>query len=662
MCIRDRVVDNAIVILENITRHREQGERPDEGAIYGTSEVAMAVAASTLTTVCIFFPILFVKGVTRIFFSQFAVVASIALLGSLFSALTLTPMLSAVLLKTEQFLGTQRKSRFFSLSEKWLEALDAGYSRLLGWALQHRKIVIAGSALTFGLSLLLVPRLGREFMPREDRNVLRGTVYMPVGTRVEITRDVMKRIEEVLAKTIHPEERVATFTRCGTSSTGMAAVMGEEGAHIGFFSVRLATRDVRQRSDVEIAEVVRKHIASLVRELNIEKFTVETTDVLAGMVLGGERPLTVNILGDDIEETDRVAAEIERIVRSAPGTVDISVSREKARPELQILVDRAKAAHLGLNVSSIGETVRASFYGAEASKYRVRGDEYNIFVRLREEDRKNAADVRALPLRLPTGGLVRVEDVAEVKSALGPVRIDRKDQTRVVNVAGDVFGRSLGEVVADIEAKIRNLALPPGIEIRMAGQTEEMRESFFWLILALGIGTILVYMVMASQFESLRGPFVVMFSVPFAFTGVIWALWLRNYHINIVVFLGLLMLIGTVVNNAIVLVDYIGILRARGQAMMDAVRNAGRTRLRPVLMTALTTIVALIPMAWKRGQGAEVWNPLGTTVAAGLLVSTLVTLVLVPTLYSFFERPPAERERDTVRRPALPETNRESDR
>jgi len=629
------VVDNAIVILENIVRHREAGERAAEGAMYGTSEVALAVAASTLTTVCIFFPILFVKGVTKIFFSQFAVVATIALLGSLFSALTLTPMLCAVLLRSERFIA-ETPNRLFRLSEQWFQALERGYAVALGWALEHRKTVVGGAATLFILSLLMVPRLGAEFMPKEDQNSVRGTIYMPVGTRAETTHAVMKRVDEIVREVVHPDERIATFTRCGTSG-GMSAVMQDEDAHIGSFSIRLVPRGERRRSDQEIAAILRQHLIALQRELNIDKFSVETADMMTAMILGGERPLTISILGDDIEATDRVAEEIRQIAMRTPGVVDLSVSRQKARPELQVEVDRIKAAALGLNVAAIGAAARASFYGAQASKYRIHGDEYDIFVKLRPEDRVAPEQVAALPVRLPTGALIRMDNVAEVRRAYGPVRIDRKDQTRVVHVLGDVAGRPLGTVAEEIERQIAGLRLPSGVEIKMGGQTEEQRESFFWLSLALVIGTVLVYMVMASQFESLRRPLAVMFSVPFGFTGVIWAAWARGHHVNIIMFLALLMLVGTVVNNAIVLVDYIGILRARGQSMADAVRNAGRTRLRPVLMTTLTTAVALLPMAFKKGQGAEAWNPLGTAVAAGLLVSTLVTLILVPTVYSLLE-------------------------
>jgi len=292
---------------------------------------------------------------------------------------------------------------------------------------------------------------------------------------------------------------------------------------------------------------------------------------------------------------------------------------------------------MGLNVADVADTVRTSVYGRVASKYRIRGDEYDIRVRLREGDRTRIEDLGQLPLRLPTGDLVRVENVARVEKELGPIKIERKDQRRIIRVEGDVHDRSLGEVMADVQNLIAQNPPPRGLTVVMGGQKEDMREAFLWLTLALAIGIILVYMIMASQFESLVDPFVIMFSLPFAFIGVIWFLFLGGYSLNIIVFLGLLLLIGVVVNNAIVLVDYINILRARGRGMIEAVQEAGRTRLRPVLMTAATTMVALMPMAFKRGQGSEIWNPLGATIMGGLLVSTLVTLVLVPTIYSIFE-------------------------
>ena len=629
------IVDNAIVVLENITRHREQGERPNEGAVFGASEVAMAITASTLTTVCIFFPILFVKGITKIIFTEFAVVICVVLFGSLASAILLTPMLSAKLLGRMK--TGIRQGRLFQMSENAFDALSEWYSSLLGWALGHRKTVMVLAVLLFAASLLFLPHLGSEFMPSEDKAIVRGTIHLPVGTRVEETARVMRALDKIIKEEVTEDERIAVFTRCGTSRGGMSSVMGEEGSHIGTFGVKLVRRVERKRDVKEIAAALRKRVNAARGLLRVEKLRLESGDPMSGMILGGERPLTVNIIGDDLEVTDRLAAKIKKIAELTPGTVDIAISRVKGKPELWVNVDRAKASDLGLNVSQIGDVVRGSFYGKEASKYRIGGDEYDIFVRLREKDRIHTSDVAATPIRTPDGRLIRADNISDVSVEFGPLEIERKDQGRIVNVTGNVDKRSLGEVVADIEAEIAKLDIPAGVEVKMAGQTEEQRESFFWLTLALGVGIVLVYMVMAAQFESLLHPFVVMFSIPFAFTGVFVALFLGGYNISIVVFLGLLMLIGVVVNNAIVLVDYVNILRARGLSMLEAVQEAGKTRLRPVLMTALTTIVALIPMAFGKGQGSEVWNPLGLTVLGGLLTSTLVTLVLVPTMYSILE-------------------------
>ncbi len=629
------VVDNAIVILENITRHREQGERPKEGAVYGASEVAMAITASTLTTICIFFPILFVKGITKIIFTEFAVVISVVLLASLFSAITLTPMLSSTLMHASMQKG--RRGRFFSKTEQMFKVLENRYSDVLSWVLGHRMIVIMAALVLFIGSLSLVPLLGSEFMPKEDTGFIQGTVELPVGTRVEETARAMEALEDILKDEIPESDRITIFTRCGVSGGGRGPSSGGEGAHIGTFGVKLVPKVQRNRVVADIAAVIRQRLNESQGILQIEKYSISTGDPMESMILGGGQPLTIDIIGDDMEVTDEIAARIKKIAEDTPGTVDVGVSRVKGRPEIWVNVDRAKASAMGLNVSDIGDTIRASFYGRQASMYRVKGDEYDIFVRLQEKDRQDIREVQATTVRLPGGQLVRVDNVAQTKIEYGPVEIQRKDQGRIVNVEGNIYKRSLGEVVSDVEAEIEKMDIPAGVEVYMAGQAEEQRESFFWLTLALIVGSALVYMVMASQFESLLHPFVVMFSIPFAFSGAIVAIFLGGHHISIVIFLGLLMLTGIVVNNAIVLIDYINILRARGLELKEAVRRAGQTRLRPVLMTAFTTIFALMPMAFGKGQGSEVWNPLGLTIMGGLLVSTLVTLVLVPTMYSILE-------------------------
>jgi len=630
------VVDNSIVILENIARHREEGESRREGAVFGAGEVALAVSASTLTTVVIFFPLVFVRGVIKILFAQFAIVLCVVILASLFCALTLTPMLSSTILPIRWGKTQSRKvlGGFYEWSERFFERMIGSYGNLLSWAVNHRKTVILSSIGIFAASLLLLPLIGTEFMAEQDQGFLQGTVHLPVGTRVEETDRVMREIERVIEEEIPPKERQVTYVVCGQSEEGIGSVFGEEGPHIGEFGVRLVPKTERDEGFKVIAERLRKRIA-LIPE--VEKFRVETQDPMAGLLLGQERPVTVNVFGRDMEKTDAVALEIEKILRSVRGTRDVQVSRVKGNPELWIEIDREKASSMGLNVYWIADTIRASFHGREASKYRVGGEEYDIFVRLDQKDRMTTDDIEEIDIRLPSGQSTKLANLATIVLQKGPVDIQRKDRERIVNVGAGIGDRSLGEIVAEAESKIARLPKTPGVSLQMAGEAEEQKESFFWLQIAILIGAILVYMVMAAQFESFLHPFVVMFSVPFALAGVLWALFLGGFNISIVVFIGILLLIGIVVNNAIVLVDFTNILRARGLGIKEAAIEAGKARLRPVLMTAITTIFGLIPMTFARGQGSEVWNPLGATVVSGLLVSTLVTLVLVPTIYTIFE-------------------------
>ncbi|MEE4354191.1 MAG: efflux RND transporter permease subunit [Desulfatiglans sp.] len=640
------VVDNAVVVLENIARHREEGESATEGAVFGTSEVAMAITASTLTTLCIFFPLLFVKGVTRIFFTPFAIVATLVMIASLFTALTMTPMLSSRLLGKKY--GSEDEAGFlFRVTEAGFESLAAAYSTILGWCLRHRKIVMLSAALVFVGTMSLIPAIGWEFMPKEDRALIRGTIELPIGTRVERTAEVMREMHKTIFEEVPKEQIRSFYSRCGVSQSGFTT---DEGTHVGQFGLKLVPREDRDRHVTEIADAVRKRIERLSSTYGILKFRLDLNDPMAGLIAGGETPLSVNIMSDDLDAADQYADDLMKRVVKVPGTVDVHKSLEKGAPEVWVNVKRQKASAMGLNVSDIGDTVRTSIFGRKAGKYRVRGDEYDIMVRLREEDRSELASLQYLPIRLPSGDLIRAESVADITTELGPIEIERKDQQRIIRVEGDVHGRSLGEAIGEVQALIGQSEIPHGVNVSMGGQSEDIRESFFWLSIALIIGVILVYMVMASQFESLLDPFVVMFSVPVAFVGVIWFLMIGGYNLNIIVFLGMLLLVGIVVNNAIVLVDYINILRARGKAMIEAVQEAGRTRLRPVLMTAITTIVALLPMAFKQGQGSEVWNPLGATILGGLLASTLVTLILVPTVYSIFkDRPDANNHNEKKR-------------
>ena len=627
------VVDNSIVVLENITRHREEGESPEEGSVYGASEVAMAISASTLTTLCIFFPLLFVKGMTQIIFVPFAVVAGIVILASLFCALTLTPTLSCYLMP-RGFGVDEQQNVFFRISERAFNALADAYGSMLGWCLRHRAIVIFGAVIILAGSGSLVGTIGYGFFPDQDQGTIRGTIEMPVGTRVEETADVMEAVNSLLRKEIENRYINAIYTRCGESDS---PVDQGSGAYIGEFAVDLVPKGERPWTVFEKAEQVRAGLQEMSSLQGIDSFQVTLSDVMSQMISGGEKPLSVNIYGSDIEQTTALAKKIQDVVQSVPGTVDITISRDPGAPELWVDVNRDKASSMGLNASDIGLAVRTSVYGHIADQYRVEGDEYDIFVRLRKQDRATASDLAQIPVQLPSGKFIRVGNVADIRFETGPIKIERKDQQRIVRVEGDVHGRSQGEVVADIQEKLAGVEIPAGVRYEMGGETEERQQAYFWLTLALGVAMILVYMVMASQFESLVHPFVVMFSLPFAFAGVAWGLYLRGFALDVIVFLGMLLLIGVVVNNAIVLVDYINILRARGRSMTEAIREAGKTRLRPVLMTAFTTIFGLVPMAYKSGQGSEVWNPMGTTIVSGLLVGTVVTLVIIPVMYSILE-------------------------
>jgi len=444
------VVDNAIVILENITRHREEGESAAEGAVFGASEVAMAVAASTLTTLCIFFPLLFVRGLTKVIFTPFAIVAAVVILASLFTALTMTPMLASRLLPKD-YAGPKSRSTFFRVSEAGFDRLASGYSRFLGWTLRHRAVVIVAAIALLAGSLVLVPAIGWEFAPKEDRALLRGTVKMPIGTRVERTAETMQAVYRAICQEIPGEQIRAVFTRCGVSGAGFTT---DEGAYVGMFGVKLVPKDERDRTVMEIANGLRKRIQAIAGPQSISKFRISLEDPMSGMIMGGEQPLSVRVLGDDLDAAYEYAQQLKAKIEQIPGTVDIAVSMEKGAPEAWVNVDRKKASAMGLNVADVAEAVRTAVYGRVASKYRIHGDEYDIRVRLREQDRMRIEDLGQLPVRLPTGELVRLENVARVERQRGPIKIERKDQRRIVRVEGDVHGRSLGEVMTDVEKLI----------------------------------------------------------------------------------------------------------------------------------------------------------------------------------------------------------------
>lgn len=630
------VVDNAIVIFENIYRHRtELEEGPEEGAVFGAREVAMAVTASTLTTVVIFVPLLFVQGIAGILFRQLGYVLMFVLAASLFTSLYLTPMLSAKLLRMRNGNGTNNQGRFgkfYARSEQLFRRVEQGYRRLLGWALRHKLVVVLTGLGVFVLSLGMMRFVNTEFFPQTDQSQLRGVIELPAGTNLETTDAIMRQVEEVIAKEV--PEREVIIARCGTSRFGIGASMGQrEGSNIIFVQGTLVPRARRSASDREIGLRLSRALQKIP---GIKTVDFTPSDPFLSM-FGGGKPIEVDVYGYNLEQIDKVARKIQQLMAEIKGTTDVVISREEDKPEYWAVVDRAKAAALGLSVAQVGMALRTSFYGSDVVKYREAGDEYSVFVQLREEDRGAVEDVGEVTIMGPTGTLIPLKSLAHIEKRVAPVKIDRKNQRRLITVSCGIVGRSGGTVGRDLRRALAKLPLPPGIEVKVTGAVEQQATSFGQLLFAMALGILLVYLVMAAQFESLIDPFVIMFSVPFAVVGVIWALLITGTTLSVNAFIGMIMLVGIVVNNAIVLVDYTNLLRARGMSVGEAVQTAGQRRLRPVLMTALTTIFGLLPLALSRSEGSETWVPLGVAVIGGLMVSTVITLVFVPTLYSIVE-------------------------
>ncbi len=633
------VVDDAIVVVDNIMRHLDRGERPREAAIFGASEMFLAILASTSTTVVVFMPLLFVSGVVGIMFGELAVIVVVTLTASLFTASTFSPMLCAQWLKSASRRQAPEGSggvfhKVYALSERWFTAWEYAYGRSLAWSLEHKKTVIGGFAGVFLGSLLLVPLVGTEFVPEEDSGDLNITVNLPIGTRVEETDKVARRIEAIIQQEV--PEKTTMRVRSGTSG-GMGSIFGgQAGTHIVSGSIKMVPKTQRKRSAQEIGQVVRSRIRQIP---GVIKTDVNAGNGLNQLITGTSgKKIQVEIIGHSFEDTDAVSGKIRAILDRTPGVVDVSISRELKRPELRISVDREKASMLGLDMKTTSDSVKAFMEGTTASKYREKGETYDINVRLEDSARTRQEDIENLAIVSPyTGKSLKLINFAAVSEATGPMEIERRNRARVMRVECNTLKRSMGDVIADIRRDIGAITLPSDITINIGGEAEEQAKAFKDLTLLLLLGIALVYMVMAAQFESLLDPFIIMFSVPFTFTGVILAFLLTATTLSVITFLGIVMLVGIVVKNAIVLISYINILRARGLTMMEAITTGGRHRLRPVLMTTVSTLVGVLPLALSRGEGSEVWQPLGITMIGGLAVSTFITMLFVPTLYAVFE-------------------------
>lgn len=640
------VVDNAIVVVDNVFRRIERGNRPQEAAIFGTSEMFLSVAASTLTTVVVFLPMLFIPGVIGIMFGELAVIVTVTLIASLFTAVTFSPMLcSKWMRKYDNGNAEARKKkwigRLYDFSERLFTSWENFYAKALGWCLRHKKLVLIGFLSAFFCTFLLSRFVGNEFIPEEDSGDLRVTVYLPIGTRVDETDKVAARIEGLFEKEV--PEAIFYYARSG-QVTGIGKMMGSaSGTHIVSCGAKLVPKTERSRSAKEVAEAIRGRIQEIPGVL---KTDITAGNPLSRLITGASgKAVQLEIIGHSFAETDALAAKIKGLLEKIPGAVDVGVSREANRPELRIEVDREKASVVGLDMYTVANTVKTYIQGTAATKYREKGETYDIYVRLQESSRTRIEDIEGLSIMSPaTGKQIRLSNIARIYETAGPEEIERKNRERVIRVECNTFRRSTGKVVEDLELALRNVVIPEGITVNIGGEAEEQRKAFKDLALLMALGVVLVYMVMAAQFESLLDPFIIMFSVPFTFIGVILGFIVTGMTLNIISFLGIVMLVGIVVNNAIVLISYIVILRGRGYSMYDAVTQGGKDRLRPVLMTTFTTLMALLPLAVSRGVGSEVWQPIGISMVGGLSVSTLITMLFVPTLYAVFHR------REEVRR------------
>lgn len=634
------VVDNAIVVVDNVYRHLERGQRPQEAAIFGASQMFLAISASTLTTVVVFLPMLFITGVIGIMFGELAIIVTVTLLASLFTAVTFSPMLCAKLFRAN--LAGQQKDKhngpikkLYDISERWFKFGEDFYAGSLTRCLAHKKIVIFGFLGAFILSLFSLRFIGNEFIPEEDTGDIRATVNLALGTRLEETDKVARRIEDILQRSV-PQARLM-FVRPGTTpGVGRAGGAGQSGEHIVLAGVKLLPKQERKHSVFQIGQIIRAQIRRIPGVLKVD---ISTGNPIGRMITGmGGKSIQLEIIGHSFEETNTLAEELKGILERIPGAVDVSISREINRPELRIAVDREKAAHLGLNMNTIASSIKTFIEGSTAAKYREKGQTHDIYVRLEEASRSKIEDVENLALVSPlTGKQVRLANFARVYESAGPVEIERQNRERVVRVECNVYKRSAGKVREEIKKELQKIILPSGVMLNFGGEAEEQTKAFKDLALLLILGIALVYMVMAAQFESLLDPFIVMFAVPFTFTGVFLGFLLTRTTLSVITFLGIIMLMGIVVNNAIVLISYINILRAKGYSMLEAVTMGGRDRLRPVLMTTITTLAGLLPLAISRGEGCEIWQPLGITMIGGLSISTLVTMLFVPTLYALVE-------------------------
>ncbi len=626
------LVDGAIVILESIYRKREEGLTPVRAAVEGTSEVANPVIAGALTTVAVFVPVVFIAGFAGVFFREMALVVTFALASSVIVALTVVPALAAVLMSRKERQGPSVFAGWVAWAGRTLDAVERAYARTLGVVLNHKWVTLGLALVLLGAAAGLGTLIRTELMPETDEGMIDVDIELPVGTPLETTMEVMQNLEKRIVASLRPGELAHV-----TTVAGPEAAWRPGGSNEGEVEVTLVPVSQRQRGVDEVMAELRA-IAEQVPGANV-RTRKSTSNLLFRIMRGGDDRLAVEVRGHDLDTADALASRVREIMKGVEGVTFTFVDREPGKLEHTIRVDRARVGELGLSGAQVAQVVEHYVLGKVATRLRDGGAEYDIRVRLREEDRRDLSQLESLPLPLPGGGTVPLGSVAKVEPRSSPTSISRLNQERIVRVNAGIGGRPLGAIAADVQSALRNLEVPDGFDVVMAGEQQEQAETFGQLLVGILLAIFLVYAVMVVQFESLKDPLIVMTSVPFALIGAVAVMLLTGTTFNMNSFLGVIVLVGIVVNNAIILVDYTNLVRARdGVGAREALIEAGRRRLRPVLMTTLTTVLGMLPLALGVGEGSEIQAPLARVVVGGLTASTLVTLVFVPALYLTLDR------------------------
>ena len=624
------VVDDAIVVLENITKHIDRGSRPREAAKYGTNEVWLSVIVTTLVTVAVFFPLTLVMGMTGLLFKQLGWIVCITVCTSTATAISLTPMLCSQLLKIQEAQESGKFS-FYHFVTKTLDRLDNWYERLVRWSLRHKTFIICCMFGVFLGSCSMMKLIKTDFMPQNDEGSMSVYVKMQTGQRVEETKRVALEIDSVMRAEI-PELTIINLSYGSEEEASFASMMNSTGNNILNMRVRVKDLKERDRSVFEIADQLR---GILKRFPDVLEYTVSTSSNSMS-----SNTVDIEIMGHDFDMTSRLANEIANKAKEIPGAEDIKISRDNDKPELRLFLNKDKLAQHALTTSEVGQALRNRIYGFRNSKFKEDGEEYDIIVRFEEKYRSSITELENILITDGKGEKVRLKELGEIREYYSPPNIERKSKQRMLKVSiTPAAGVAMGEIATQAQKIIDGMDnIPQEVTMYIGGGYEDQQESFGSLIVLLLLSLMLVYIVMAAQFESFKMPFIIMLAIPFAFTGVILALLLTNTTLSVIAALGAIMLVGIVTKNGIVLIDFINLMRERGVRLYDAIAQACRSRLRPVLMTSLTTILGMVPMALSVGEGSETWRPMGVAVIGGMIFSTIITLVIVPVVYAAMDK------------------------